>query len=277
MTLSGDLSQKTISHQIRVQVEKATAPFQYALSARAGCVCIAHALQAMTDADPEATILSVDGISATCGDDPGSQTDGRGRRSLAVRESVLWFPSTYLWEDDEGVVHEVVQGEGGEQGDALMPALFSLGQHRSLEAIQARLRPSERLFAFLDDVYAVCSPGRAADVFTTIQEQLATVGIRVHDGKTQLWNRPGRVPTGAQALTAAARRSDPDAIVWRGDTTLPPEDQGMTILGTPLGHEQFVRARLVTVSAKHDRLMSQIVGIPYLQCAWILLLYCAAA
>ena len=38
-------------------------------------------------------------------------------------------PSTYLWEDDEGVVHEIPQGEGGEQGDALMPALFSLGQH----------------------------------------------------------------------------------------------------------------------------------------------------
>ena len=158
-----------------------------------------------------------------------------------------------------------------------MPALFSLGQHRSLEAIQVRLRPSERLFAFLDDIYAVCSPGRAADVFTTIQEQLATVGIGIHDGKTQLWNRAGRIPTGAQALTAAARRSDPDAIVWRGDTTLPPEAQGVTILGIPLGHEEFVRARLVTVSAKHDRFLSQIVGMPDLQCAWILLLYCAAA
>ena len=51
----------------------------------------------------------------------------------------------------------------------------------------------------------------------------------------------------------------------------------MTILGTPLGHEQFVRTRLVAVSAKYDQLMSQIIGIPDLQCAWILLLYCAAA
>ena len=67
-----------------------------------------------------------------------------------------------------------------------MPALFSPGQHRSLEAVQATLRPSERLFAFMDDIYAVYTPGRTADVFTTIQEQLATMGIRVHDGKTQL-------------------------------------------------------------------------------------------
>ena len=98
----------------------------------------------------------------------------RGLRQMEGGDALLPFvnqfygsPSTYLWEDDEGVVHEVLQGEGGEQ------ALF-----RSLEAIQARLRPSERLFAFLDDVCAVCSPGQATDVFTTIQEQLA----RGHQG-----------------------------------------------------------------------------------------------
>ena len=54
---------KTIAQQIRAPVEVATAPFQYALSTRAGCECVAHALQALTDADPRATILSVDGIS----------------------------------------------------------------------------------------------------------------------------------------------------------------------------------------------------------------------
>ena len=83
-------------------------------------------------------------------------------------------PSTYLWEDEEGGVHEIRQGEGGEQGDALMPALFSLGQHGALEAIQARLRPSERLMAFLDDIWCVSSPERTAVGFTAIQEELLT-------------------------------------------------------------------------------------------------------
>ena len=31
-------------------------------------------------------------------------------------------PSTYLWQDDTGAVHEVHQGEGGELGDSLMSA-----------------------------------------------------------------------------------------------------------------------------------------------------------
>ena len=42
-------------------------------------------------------------------------------------------PSTHLWEDEEGVVREIQQGEGGEQGDPLMPALFVLGQHQVQE------------------------------------------------------------------------------------------------------------------------------------------------
>ena len=36
-------------------------------------------------------------------------------------------PSRYYWTDDEGVRHEINQGEGGKQGDPLMPALFALG------------------------------------------------------------------------------------------------------------------------------------------------------
>ena len=73
----------------------------------------------------------------------------------------------------------------------------------------------------------------------------------MHDGKTQLWNRSGVVPTGAQALTEAAQRLDPEAIVWRGDVSLPPQEQGVMVLGTPMGHPEFVRSRLAAVSAKH--------------------------
>ena len=48
-----------------------------------------------------------------------------------------------------GRVHTITQGEGGEQGDAMMPLLFSLGQHTALERVQRSLREGD-LFAFLD-------------------------------------------------------------------------------------------------------------------------------
>ena len=43
-------------------------------------------------------------------------------------------PSIYLWEGEGGTVHDIHQGEGGEQGDPLMPLLFSLGQHPALDS-----------------------------------------------------------------------------------------------------------------------------------------------
>ena len=46
------------------QLALATAPFQYALSTKSGCECFAHAIQALTDFDPDATLLSIDGIGA---------------------------------------------------------------------------------------------------------------------------------------------------------------------------------------------------------------------
>ena len=64
--------------------------------------------------------------------------------------------SRCLWEergDAEGLVHDIDQGEGGEQGDPMMPLLFSLGQHRALCEVQRRLRRDELMFAFLDDIY----------------------------------------------------------------------------------------------------------------------------
>ena len=55
---------RTMAQQLSKAVERATAPFQYALSTRAGCECIAHVLQGITELDPELTITSIDGISA---------------------------------------------------------------------------------------------------------------------------------------------------------------------------------------------------------------------
>ena len=73
-------------------------------------------------------------------------------------------PSLYLWDHDDGTTHEILQGEGGEQGD-LMPMFHSFGQHPALCAVQSKLRVEERLFAFLNDIYVVCSPERVSEIY----------------------------------------------------------------------------------------------------------------
>ena len=40
---------RTVAQQLGKAVEHATAPFQCALSTRAGCECVAHALQAVSE------------------------------------------------------------------------------------------------------------------------------------------------------------------------------------------------------------------------------------
>ena len=46
---------RTMAKQVAKKAEKATAPFQYALSTRAGCECVAHMVQALTDQDVNAS------------------------------------------------------------------------------------------------------------------------------------------------------------------------------------------------------------------------------
>eukprot|EP00973_Karenia_brevis_P058796 8188317-Karenia_brevis.AAC.1 len=52
-------------------------------------------------------------------------------------------PSSYAWVGDDGEIQFVEQGEGGEQGDPLMPLLFSLGIHDALARARECLKEDE--------------------------------------------------------------------------------------------------------------------------------------
>ena len=80
---------RTIAQQFSEAVLTATAPFQYALSTKAGGECIAHALQALTDLDPSTTILSIDGVGAFDLISRGAML--QGLRSVPGGDSILPF------------------------------------------------------------------------------------------------------------------------------------------------------------------------------------------
>ena len=70
----------------------------------------------------------------------------RGLRHVVEGDRILPFvqafygkPSTYIWEDDVGDVHQIVQG---------------VGQHPALAAVAKELREGEKLFAYQDDLYS---------------------------------------------------------------------------------------------------------------------------
>ena len=133
-------------------------------------------------------------------------------------------PSRYKWADAEGVRHDICQAEGGEQGDPLMPLLFSLAIHNALAEVKRELLPGELLFAFLDDIYVVCSQARVRTVFNLLSVKLFDgAGIRLHGGKTRVWNKAGICPP---------NMGDLGPEVWNAE--------GIKILGTPVGSTPFV-------------------------------------
>ena len=106
------------------------APLQCALSTRAGTDCVGHFLRAATDADPQATILSVDGVVAYDHVLRPAMLERllhvpKARTILPFLRLSYGSPSSYSWEDDVGKQRTITQAEGGEQGDPLMPLLLS--------------------------------------------------------------------------------------------------------------------------------------------------------
>ena len=107
----------------------------------------------------------------------------------------------------EGIRLNVTQAE---QGDPLMPLLFSIAIQGALEEVATMLLPGEQLRAFLDDVYALCSPDRVKPIYEALARALHRVaGIRLHQGKTRVWNKasiqPGRRSQSGRERVAAWR------------------------------------------------------------------------
>ena len=123
-----------------------------------------------------------------------------------------------------------------EQGNPLMPLLFALAQHSALVAVFERLQESEFLFPFLDDLHIKSHPNRTVGCLHIMRQELWNHSkISLNHGKTRIWNKGGFFPPGCEALQEAARVDDLGAVVWKGDCRLPLPQQGIRILGIPLG------------------------------------------
>ena len=164
----GGLVARTLAQQLHEELQRACAPFQYALSTKAGAEALVRAIRAPTESDPRTTVLSVDGVGAY--DHISRALADRPALAGLLPYAALFYgsPSTYVFYDAEGRAHDVRQGEGGEQGDPLMPSLFALSQHQALLETRARLHPSNTLYAFLDDIYVTGPPGHTVGQFAIV-------------------------------------------------------------------------------------------------------------
>ena len=214
-----------------------TSPFQYALQTKAGTDTLATALRFITDTDPDAVIVSLDGVGAF----DHVKRAAFFSKLFACEELRCLLPlvwalygtnSRFLWTDASGVQHTIEQAEGGEQGCQLMPALFALAQHDALVTASGNLFLDELIFSFLDDLYVVTSRPRAYEAFEEVAGAVeAHAGVKTHFGKLKAWCKGGGPAPDDLADEC------PDA--WVADK--PPELNGQIMLGTPSGNDEFIK------------------------------------
>ena len=212
---------KCLARQFADPFRQAAGPGNFGLSTRCGTDGLVHLARALLEADPEQTILCIDGVGAF-----DHVSRARMFERLAATPALrhllpfvrLWYasPSEAVWMDDDGVAHLVSSTEGGEQGDALMPGMFCVALGPALVEIQNRLTPGDLVVAYLDDIYVFTKPERARAAYDMVRQVLwEQCRIEVHQGKLVCWNRMGGIPP-----PGIAELSSPTNPVWRGGAPL---------------------------------------------------------
>ena len=117
-------------------------------------------------------------------------------------------PSEHLWEDDEGTVHRIPQGEGrtGRCHDASVVCSWAarrFGGHPQADELR-------RVSDGHDDVYMSTPPARVGPMYAVVQEELYA---RCHPGhgKTKVWNQVGVRP-----VVASRSPASPTQKPWCG-------------------------------------------------------------
>ena len=143
-----------------------------------------------------------------------------------------------------------------------MPALYSLAQHEALVEADGKLLPSEQILSFLDDLYVDTTRERAHEAYIEVADTVhRRAGVRSNLGKLQAWSSGrGPPPPEFAALWPGAWKADRDD-----------SENGLKILGTPLGRPAFVAQFAQGRVAAEQQLLDQIVFLPDLQCAWLML------
>ena len=130
--------------------------------------------------------------------------------------------------------------------------------------------PGEGLYAFLDDVCITSLLERTVPALRAAQASLSCLAnVQVHLGKTRAWNVAGAEPAG---LLARLPSAEGEPSCW----TLPAREQGLVVLGSPIGSREFVAAVLAAKRDKHEELLARLPALEDLQSAWLLFLPCAA-
>ena len=199
-----------------------------------------EAVQALMEQHPDATILSIDGVGAF---DLISR-ESNVEHAMPRRELCHPFRADVPWPSRVRICGRMIlekhtaSTKGRERtGRPPHASLVFPCPAFSSRNVDSRLQEDDRLMAFLDDVYVVNPrPDTVLHSYTALEDELWThASIRINGGKARVWNRSGSQPHGCDVLQRIGSPVGPGMLSCGEVQTWPTVQQGIKILGTPLG------------------------------------------
>jgi hypothetical protein len=181
---------------------------------------------------------------------------------LLLRLSETWPASTPLpdgWAfvgDGRNTV-TLPSSQGVQQGDGLGTFLFACALQPVLEGV-ARDHPGVDVSAFADDGLMLGPAQEVLTAFRDIRARLAAIGLVVVARKTLLWS-PTQLPP---------------VLDYSGLTVIPP-NEGVKILGVPLGHPDWCEQQLQDACRSKHQALSRLMLLHDPHVRHLLLRFCA--
>ena len=180
-------------------------------------------------------------------------------------ELVPFFDMWYAGESDlrffmdDGTTRTIKSSEGTQQGDPAGMFLFCLGLKKPLKNIKERV-PEALVAASADDITIGTSTQNFENIWSIAEEELSKYNLRINRGKSHVYCfNPSGLPQEPHF---------PEGIEI--------SNEGIVILGVPIGSEQFTSKFLQDLLTSHKKgLLSKLPKLGHSQTALILLRLCA--
>ena len=185
---------KAVIKVITPRAVAALGPEQFAIGRSNAAVDMLHCLQAENAAYGRA-VVSLDLSNAFGSISRGMMGQDMMKEfpELATLISILLSTNTpLLWEDADGIKHEIVEQTGLDQGCPFSLLCFLFGLKRVLARMTELLgefsgREHGSRKAYVDDVYATCATQNIPQVLKCFELAAAETGMLLNQKKTRIW------------------------------------------------------------------------------------------
>ncbi len=237
---------KILVSKCKVDINKYLEPLQIGVGSQYGAESVIHSVRALLSEKGSGRIA----IKIDC-----TNAFNSINRNHAVGKVMELFPAMakftrwlyhrnpqYVYNMTDGSSHTIDSLTGVVQGDPLGGVIYCVGQHEALLACQqvTALKQDKDLFtpAYCDDIYLVGSPDNVYAAFDVLRDKLKAIDLTINPSKSLLY-----LPKHTSFVNDIGESHSEVELARVSELApegLPITHDGILVLGSPVGTEEFV-------------------------------------